>query len=112
MNLKATQLSETSVVIYQSTRRNIPEDLNLQQHRCENLKSLYSNQIWLLIQNLLQSPSPYLIQSIFAEVRSPYWRTFGLHVKNGLCAYFTAMTQNGGDREISLLRLYSVHFDK
>jgi hypothetical protein len=23
----------------QSTQRNIPEDLNLQQHRCENLKS-------------------------------------------------------------------------
>jgi hypothetical protein len=28
---------EPSVTIYQSTRRNIPENLNLQQHRYENL---------------------------------------------------------------------------
>jgi len=26
--------SETSVTIYQSGQRNIPEDLTLQQHRC------------------------------------------------------------------------------
>jgi hypothetical protein len=29
---------ETSVTIYQSTWRNITEDLNLQQHSCENIK--------------------------------------------------------------------------
>jgi hypothetical protein len=28
---------ETSVTIYQSAQHNIPEDLNLQQHSCENL---------------------------------------------------------------------------
>jgi len=31
--------SETSVIIYQSTQRDIPEDLNLRQDCCENLKS-------------------------------------------------------------------------
>jgi hypothetical protein len=31
--------SETSVIIYQSTQRNIPEDLNLRQDCYENLKS-------------------------------------------------------------------------
>jgi hypothetical protein len=29
---------ETSETIYPKTQRNIPEDMNLQQHRCENLK--------------------------------------------------------------------------
>jgi len=32
-------LLRKSVTIYQSTRRNITEDLNFYQHRCENLKS-------------------------------------------------------------------------
>ena len=27
------------VAVYQSTRRNIPEDLNFQQHYCENLET-------------------------------------------------------------------------
>ena len=31
------QSFETSVTFYQSTRRNIPEDLDLQQYRCGNL---------------------------------------------------------------------------
>jgi hypothetical protein len=35
LNLKVSRSSETSVIIYQSTQRNIPEDLNL-QYRCEN----------------------------------------------------------------------------
>jgi hypothetical protein len=36
---KAPRSFETSVAVYQSTRHNTPEDLNLQQYRCENLKS-------------------------------------------------------------------------
>jgi hypothetical protein len=35
----AVSCSETSVSIYQITRRNIPEDSNLHTHRRENLKS-------------------------------------------------------------------------
>ena len=31
--------SYRSVATYQSTRRNIPEDFNLHQHRCKNLQS-------------------------------------------------------------------------
>ena len=31
LKIKARRLSETSVAIYQSTRRNIPEDLNLHE---------------------------------------------------------------------------------
>ena len=30
---------ETSGISYPVTRRHVPEDLNIQQHRCENLKS-------------------------------------------------------------------------
>jgi hypothetical protein len=37
VTLKTLRSSETSVTIYQSTRRNIPAELNLQQHRCESL---------------------------------------------------------------------------
>jgi hypothetical protein len=33
------RLSEVTVTIYQSTRRNIPEDSSLHQHRSKNLKS-------------------------------------------------------------------------
>ena len=36
--MKALRSFETSVIIYQSTRRTIPLDLSLQQHCCENLK--------------------------------------------------------------------------
>ena len=42
VTLKVVSLhsSKQSVIVYQSTRHNIAEGLNLQQHRCENLKSL------------------------------------------------------------------------
>jgi hypothetical protein len=36
--MKALQPSETSGNIRQMARRHIPEDLNLQDHRCENVK--------------------------------------------------------------------------
>jgi hypothetical protein len=38
--MEAAIPSETSVPIYHSTRRHYLEDMNLQEHRCENLKSL------------------------------------------------------------------------
>lgn len=41
------RLFETTVSTYQSARRNIPEDLNLQQDRCENLKSLAPYNIFI-----------------------------------------------------------------
>lgn len=34
-----TTFFEMLVTVYQSTRRNIPEDSNVQQHRCEKLSS-------------------------------------------------------------------------
>jgi hypothetical protein len=34
-----TTFFEIAVTVYQSTRRNIPEDSNVQQHRCEKLRS-------------------------------------------------------------------------
>jgi hypothetical protein len=38
-NMKALHCFETSVTVYQSTRWNVPEDLNLQQYCCENVRS-------------------------------------------------------------------------
>jgi hypothetical protein len=38
--MEATCSSETSVDFQQATRRYIPEDTILQNHRCENLKSI------------------------------------------------------------------------
>jgi hypothetical protein len=40
--MKALSVFEMSVATYQTTRRNIGQDLNRQQHRCENLKSRIS----------------------------------------------------------------------
>jgi hypothetical protein len=37
--MKAVNTSETSVNLYQTTRRNIPEDIHLRNRRRENLKS-------------------------------------------------------------------------
>ena len=53
-----------SISIYQSTRCNIPEDINLQQHRCEHLKTraiptfLHSTMIGIML--LLPAPNTYL----------------------------------------------------
>jgi len=38
LKMKALQFLETSVIIYKSAWHNNPEDLNLQQLDCENLK--------------------------------------------------------------------------
>jgi len=38
--MKALRSSETLVIIYQSTRSNIPEEFTIFQHRCKNLKPL------------------------------------------------------------------------
>jgi hypothetical protein len=39
LKMEAICSSETSVATQQTTRRHIPEDDNLHNHRCENLKS-------------------------------------------------------------------------
>jgi hypothetical protein len=45
---------ETSVTIYQSKRRHITQDLNLHEHRCENLRYsitlIYSHKAYLNLQ--------------------------------------------------------------
>jgi hypothetical protein len=41
VKMQAVSSFEKSVFIYQLIRRHIPEYLNLHQHGCENLKSLY-----------------------------------------------------------------------
>jgi hypothetical protein len=48
--MKALRSFETSVIIYQSTRRTIPLDLSLQQHCCENLKcrfNFFNSCVWI-----------------------------------------------------------------
>jgi hypothetical protein len=42
LNMEAICSSETSVETQQTTRRHIPEDDTLHNHRCENLKSYAS----------------------------------------------------------------------
>jgi hypothetical protein len=43
LKMEAISSSETSVETQQTTRRHIPEDDTLQNHRCENLKSYNNN---------------------------------------------------------------------
>jgi hypothetical protein len=50
----ALQPFQVSVTVYQLTQRNIPEDLNHQQHTCENLKS-YNIVCTLISQSLSSS---------------------------------------------------------
>jgi hypothetical protein len=59
--------SETSVNIYQSTQRYISEDLNLQQHRCKNHKSLiFMSLLTSRFRNLKNVDSVY-VQQIFSS---------------------------------------------
>jgi hypothetical protein len=47
--MKAESTSETSVIIYQTTRCNIPEDSHLHTRRSENLKSHTTNSATVLL---------------------------------------------------------------
>jgi hypothetical protein len=55
--MEAIYSSETSVATQRTTRRHIPEDDTLHNHRCENLKSytilkylgLFLGEIWIII---------------------------------------------------------------
>jgi hypothetical protein len=48
LKMEAICSSETSVATQQNTRRHIPEDDTLHNHRCENLKS-YKTFVYLFI---------------------------------------------------------------
>jgi hypothetical protein len=49
LTMEAVRTSETSVNVYQTSRRNMPEDSHLRAHRRKNLKShkniLFSNML-------------------------------------------------------------------
>jgi hypothetical protein len=45
LKMKRAQSFDTSLTTHPATQRLIPKGLNLQQHRCENLKSRELNQI-------------------------------------------------------------------
>jgi len=46
--MKVVRFSETSVTTHPIAERHVPEDLNLQQYRCENLKSRFCDNIWFV----------------------------------------------------------------
>ena len=70
LNINALRFFETSLDIYQSTRRNIPEDLNLERHRCENLKSRTQ---WHYLHTLLTKKKRRTLQCRFVKL---YWVLF------------------------------------
>jgi hypothetical protein len=47
LTMKALWCSKTSGITHPMTQHHIPQDLNLQQHHCENLRSLTFNILWL-----------------------------------------------------------------
>ena len=70
--MKALPSFEKLVTFYQSTRHNISEDSNLQQYRCENLKSGNNVNLWLLSQEVTAWPKtidPRLTPSSIAQQR-------------------------------------------
>jgi hypothetical protein len=60
LKLKVLRLLETQVNVYQSAQRNVPDDLNLQQHRCGSLESSISRLFVLLL-------LPNVIRDIFCR---------------------------------------------
>jgi hypothetical protein len=58
LNMKEIGSSETSKTVYQSTQPNIPKDLNLSQHHCDN-RSLAD--IYILLYPFLLSSCLYLV---------------------------------------------------
>jgi hypothetical protein len=58
--MEATSSSETSVETERTTRRHIPEDDTLQNHRCENLKSYRDVMCFLLGTNWIYVHVRYL----------------------------------------------------
>jgi hypothetical protein len=49
--MEAASISETSVNVYHTTRRNIPADSHLHTHRRENLKSYLVIFIFVAVKN-------------------------------------------------------------
>jgi hypothetical protein len=51
VKIQAASSSETSVTIYLLTEHHIPQDLNIHQHWCENLKSHKRTFMFTIIQS-------------------------------------------------------------
>jgi hypothetical protein len=77
LKMEAICSSETSVATHQTTRRHIPEDDTLHNHRCENLKSyiLSTNFYFLFFYN--SSILPFHSASIFFQL----WLLFNSHAR-------------------------------
>jgi hypothetical protein len=54
LKVKALLPSEASATVYQLTWCKVPEDLNLQQHHCENLKSCKHQKYYIEIKYFIQ----------------------------------------------------------
>jgi hypothetical protein len=54
--MEAICSSETSVGTRRTTRRHIPEDDTLYNHRCEDLKSYIAPEEWTMVTDELEKP--------------------------------------------------------
>jgi len=55
LKMKVLRLFETHVTVYQSTRRNFPDDLNIQQYRCGKLETCTSRLfVRLILPNVIR----------------------------------------------------------
>jgi hypothetical protein len=87
LKIEATYLSEVSVDFYLAVQRNIPEDITLHNHRCENLKQIFrmiwdlrfprrwlwrmsSSGMWRRVELVWTDVSEERINSIFKEEKS------------------------------------------
>jgi hypothetical protein len=52
MKVKINEHFETLEIVYLTVQRNIPEELNIQQRRCENLKSRIIT-LLLIVRNIV-----------------------------------------------------------
>jgi hypothetical protein len=54
LQMKALRSFENLVIIYKTTRLNIPDDVNIHQHRCEILKYRYKTILANIFRGFLQ----------------------------------------------------------
>jgi hypothetical protein len=74
LNMEVLRSLETSVHIYQSTQHNTPEELDLQQYRCENVLSCILSTLTSL--DLPMPPHSMTYEGRFA-INASYFKGWG-----------------------------------
>jgi hypothetical protein len=90
--------SETSVAIQRTTRRYIPEDITLHNHRCEHLKSCKISTLNLISPLWLHEGSPYPTSDVPSAVSCWFSTRNVKHVTAAIVLQVAASWRQQGDQ--------------